>query len=104
MDELLGENGITLETINNQYLRLLKPGLNVHTIHAELEGNALKSTFFELLTQLAERNTRFVTLAEAAAEFGGDAPACELRMGYIDGRAMPVALQAATCEKNHGAN
>jgi len=98
MDELLGENGITLETINDQYLQLLKPGLNVHTIHAELEGNALKKTFFELLTRLVERNVRFVTLAEAAVEFGGDAPGCELRMGYIDGRAMPVALQAATCE------
>ncbi len=93
MDELLGENGITPETINDQYLQLLKPGLNVHTIHAELEGNALSDTFVELLTRLAERNVRFVTLAEAADEFGADAPLCELRMEYIEGRAMPVAMQ-----------
>ena len=97
MDELLGENGITIETINDQYLKLLKPGMNVHTIHAELEGNALKNTFFDLLARLAERSVRFVTLAEAAAELRGDAPYCELQMGYIEGRAMPVALQAATC-------
>jgi undecaprenyl phosphate-alpha-L-ara4FN deformylase len=94
MDELLGENGITLETINETYLQLLKPGLNVHTIHAELEGNALSKTFVELLGRLADRNVRFVSLAEAAAEFGVDAPSCELRMAYIAGRAMPVALQA----------
>jgi undecaprenyl phosphate-alpha-L-ara4FN deformylase len=93
MDELLGENGITAENINDRYLQLLKPGLNVHTIHAELEGNALSDTFVELLKRLAERNVRFITLAEAAAEFGEHAPHGELRMGYIEGRAMPVAIQ-----------
>ena len=98
MDELLGENGITLENINDQYLKLLKPGLNVHTIHAELEGNALSDTFVELLKRLAERNVRFVTLAEAVDEFGADAPDCELRMGYIEGRAMPVAIQYPAIE------
>ena len=93
MDELLGEHFITLETINNYYLELLKPGLNVHTIHAELEGNALRPVFIELLHRLAERNVRFLTLAEAAAKFGKDAPACDLKMQYIAGRAMPVAIQ-----------
>ena len=93
MDELLGENGINLENINDQYLTLLKPGLNVHTIHAELEGNALNSTFVDLLTRLTSRNVRFITLAEAADEFAANAPACSLKMGTIEGRAMPVALQ-----------
>jgi peptidoglycan/xylan/chitin deacetylase (PgdA/CDA1 family) len=96
MDELLGENGITLETINDQYLKLLKPGLNVHTIHAELEGNALSTTFAELLKRLAERNVRFVTLAEVADEFGVHATCCELGMEYTAGRAMPVAMQGCT--------
>ena len=98
MDELLGENNITLTTINDQYLQLLKPGLNIHTIHAELEGNALSATFVELLKRLAERNVRFVTLAEVAEEFGANAPCCELRMEYIEGRAMPVAVQGCTVE------
>ncbi|HIJ86706.1 MAG TPA: 4-deoxy-4-formamido-L-arabinose-phosphoundecaprenol deformylase [Desulfuromonadales bacterium] len=95
MDELLGENGITLDTINDHYLQLLQPGLNVHTIHAELEGNALSSTFIELLQRLAERNVRYLTLAEVADEFGAHAPSCELGMKYIAGRAMPVAIQGA---------
>lgn len=101
MDELLGANGITPDTINEKYLRLLKPGLNVHTIHAELEGNALSKTFVELLERLTKLNVRFVTLAEAAAEFGADAPGCELRMEYIEGRAMPVALQIPRDGENH---
>ena len=98
MDELLGENGITLETINDLYLQLLKPGLNVHTIHAELEGNALSSTFTGLLKRLAERNVRYVTLAEAADEFRANAPVCELGMKYIAGRAMPVAIQGSAVD------
>jgi peptidoglycan/xylan/chitin deacetylase (PgdA/CDA1 family) len=96
MDELLGENGITLETINDLYLQILKPGLNVHTIHAELEGNALSSTFIELLKRLSGQNVRYVTLAEAADEFGANAPICVLGMEYIAGRAMPVAIQGRT--------
>jgi peptidoglycan/xylan/chitin deacetylase (PgdA/CDA1 family) len=95
MDELLGENGITAETINDLYLSLLKPGLNVHTIHAEMEGKAACDTFANLLERLTERNVRFVTLADAVEEFGANAPTCELRMGFIEGRAMPVALQTA---------
>lgn len=93
MDELLGENNITPATINDRYLQLLKPGLNVHTIHAELEGNALSTTFIDLLTRLAVQNVHYATLAEAAEMFGKNAPACELEMGYIEGRAMPVAIQ-----------
>lgn len=92
-DELLGEHGITPDTINDHYLSLLKPGLNVHTIHAELEGNAVADQFMDLLNRLKERRVRFITLAEAAAEFGGNAPYCDLEMGVIEGRAMPVALQ-----------
>lgn len=93
MDELLGEDGITPATINDQYFGLLKPGLNVHTIHAELEGKALTDTFVGLLEGLSERGARFVTLAEAAAEYCADPPSCELYMGEIAGRAGQVALQ-----------
>jgi len=93
MDELLGENGITTATINDHYLSLLQPGLNVHTIHAELEGKAFSDLFTDLLQRLRNRGARFMTLDEVAKDVGYDAPACELAMGAIAGRAMPVALQ-----------
>lgn len=93
MDELLGENGITVATVNDTYLELLRPGLNVHTIHGELEGNALRSTFVDLLQRLAGRNVRYSTLGEVAANLGNQVPACRLVMGMTEGRAMPVALQ-----------
>ncbi len=93
MDELLGSNGITPETINNHYLSLLKPGLNVHTIHTEYEGMAMAPVFTELLTRLTGQGVRFVTFAEVAEEFGPSAPAAPLAMSEIAGRAMPVAIQ-----------
>ena len=92
-DELLGEQGITLETLNDHYLSLIKPGLNVLTIHAELEGKATASTFVELLERLKTLGCRFVTLAQAVEEFGKNAPDSPLSMGEIQGRAGVVALQ-----------
>jgi hypothetical protein len=93
MDELLGEGGITVENINDHYMTLLRPGLNVHTIHAELEGKALAPLFIDLLERLTSRDVRFVTLAEAAEEFRRSAPEAPLAMGEIPGRAGRVAVQ-----------
>lgn len=93
MDELLGENGINPDTINDHYLALVKPGLNVHTIHAELEGGRLSRTFVDLLEKLTAAGVSFIRLDEAAARFGTDAPASTLVMGEIAGRAGQVALQ-----------
>lgn len=99
MDELLGENGITVATVNDQYLACLQPGLNVHTIHAELEGRAMTATFIDLLERLTARNVRFITLAEAAAAAKGQTPPDhELLQGEIPGRAGTVALQGKKIE------
>jgi len=93
MDELLGENGITADTINDYYMGILRPGLNVHTIHAELEGMALAPRFIDLLERLAAAGCRFITLAEAAEEYGRNAPDSPLAMGELPGRAGDVAIQ-----------
>jgi undecaprenyl phosphate-alpha-L-ara4FN deformylase len=93
MDELLGENGLTPENINDHYLSLVRPGLNVHTIHAELEGNLMAPQLVDLIARLKDRGTRFLTLAEAAAAYAADAPEAPLAMGEIAGRAGLVAIQ-----------
>jgi undecaprenyl phosphate-alpha-L-ara4FN deformylase len=93
MDEILGENGITPETANEHYLSLVRPGLNVHTIHAELEGKGMAPVFIDLLHRLRERRTRVITLAEAAAECAGKVPGHMMFMGEIPGRAGKVAIQ-----------
>ena len=92
-DELLGENGITAATLNDHYLSLIGPDLNVFTIHAELEGKATAAIFVDLLERLTSRGIRFITLAEAVREFGKSAPDCPISMGEIEGRAGNVAVQ-----------
>lgn len=93
LDEIFGENGIAADTINGHYLSLLQPGLNVHTIQAELEGGIFAGVFNELLDKLVAGGVRFITLAEAAVEYGAAAPACSLAMGRIPGRPGHVAIQ-----------
>ena len=100
MDELLGEQGITAETVNEHYLSLIGPGLTVHTIHAELEGGKLAPIFVDLLERLVARGVEFVTLGEVADRVKREAlPTCELAMGELPGRAGKVALQGGAVEE-----
>jgi peptidoglycan/xylan/chitin deacetylase (PgdA/CDA1 family) len=91
-DEILGKDGITPENIHQFYLDSLGDGLNVLTIHAELEGGAIRASFIRLLEGLAVRGIRCITLAEAAHRTVR-APACQLVMDEIPGRAGKVAVQ-----------
>jgi len=91
-DELLGRDGITPDDLPEYYLQQLQPGLNVLTIHTELEGGVISRQFERLLELLAQNRIPCISLAEARAEIS-DAPACSLSMGMINGRSLPVALQ-----------
>ncbi|MBJ6723282.1 4-deoxy-4-formamido-L-arabinose-phosphoundecaprenol deformylase [Geomesophilobacter sediminis] len=93
LDEILGADGVTAENVNDYYLSRLKEGLNVHTIHAEMEGGVMADAFRNLLVRLKDAGVRFVTLAEVAAEFGSSAPDAPLTMGELPGRAGNVAIQ-----------
>ena len=91
-DELLGQNGLTPQNLPEHYLKLLKPGLNVLTIHAELEGGVISNSFRQLLSLLQKEQIGCCTLATARAGIES-APVCQLEMGMIVGRALPVAIQ-----------
>jgi peptidoglycan/xylan/chitin deacetylase (PgdA/CDA1 family) len=91
-DEVLGENGVTPDNIHQFYLDSLHDGLNVLTIHAELEGNAIRPSFIRLLERFKSDGVSCITLGEAVSAITS-APACELFMGEIAGRAGKVAIQ-----------
>ena len=91
-DEILGENGITPENIHDYYLAQVKDGLNVLTIHAELEGGAIRASFVRLLERFAAEGIRCITMGEAARRVA-HVPACRLFMGDLAGRAGKVAIQ-----------
>ncbi len=96
LDELLGSEGLTEANVNDFYLSRIGPGLNVHTIHAELEGARLAGAFSDLLRRAIHSGARFLTLAEAAEEALKDnPPTCNVAMEEIPGRAGLVAVQQA---------
>jgi len=62
-DELIGRDGTRDENYNEKLLSLLEPGgLNVLTIHAEVEGIARSTLFTEFLSLAEEKRVRFVPL------------------------------------------
>lgn len=91
-DELLGRDGLTPDDLPDHYLKNLKPGLNVLTIHTELEGGVISRQFEHFLKLLAQNSIPCITLAEAKAGLS-HVPDCSLTMGMIQGRSLPVALQ-----------
>ena len=92
LDELMGR----VRGINDRLLGLLAPGLNVHTIHAEVEGRHALSLFEELLGGLARARVGVITLREAAEACLGDRGAIPRRrvtLGRVRGRSGWVACQ-----------
>ena len=90
LDEILGT--VKTENVSEYYAGLLHDGLNVHTIHTEMEGGMLHGVFSDFLDRCREKGVRFLTLKEAVKKMSAF-PKCKIEMGEIPGRAGKVALQ-----------
>jgi peptidoglycan/xylan/chitin deacetylase (PgdA/CDA1 family) len=98
LDELLGCDGLRGDLINDALIcRLRRDHLNVHTIHAEVEGRAQLSLFEALLRRLAAHGVEYVTLSEVAnallRQGWEKIPRSLIRPQSIPGRAGQVACQ-----------
>lgn len=89
LDEILGT--VKAENVSEYYAGLLHGGLNVHTIHTEMEGGMMHWTFSEFLDRCRDMGVEFITLKEAVKE--SELPRGKIIMGEIPGRAGKVALQ-----------
>ena len=96
-DELMGRPEFPDEKIVAHYVSLLRAdGVNVLTIHAEVEGMGRRGLFRDLLAACAARGVEFLRLDEFARELlAGRAaiPVREQTMAEIDGRSGLVAAQ-----------
>ncbi|MFN8627906.1 MAG: polysaccharide deacetylase family protein [Candidatus Binatia bacterium] len=93
LDETYGEVGTSAGELTAFYRDRLRPGLNVHTAHAEMEGMAHMPLLRDLLESVrAEvRFTRLIDVAEQTRE----APVGQVARAPIAGRAGTVAQQEA---------
>lgn len=93
LDELLGRE----RRINDYLLSLLTDGLNVHTIHAEVEGCVYLQLFEELLQELIRREVSIVRLRDIAETVLSEGPAGLPRLPVVHqtvpGRSGWVACQ-----------
>ena len=95
LDELQGGSQRNTESINDMYLDLLESGLNIHTVHAEIEGILMGDMLKGFLDCCIEGEVAFPTLKEVAARFKGttEAGISDVEMEIIPGRIEKVALQ-----------
>ncbi|MDR0292220.1 MAG: 4-deoxy-4-formamido-L-arabinose-phosphoundecaprenol deformylase [Elusimicrobium sp.] len=92
MDEIFGADGIDDANITAHYISLLKPGLNVHTVHAEMEGGSKIKLFEDLIVQALDKGYKILPLREVAQNIK-TAPEGEIIQGFLPGRAGTLSLQ-----------
>jgi peptidoglycan/xylan/chitin deacetylase (PgdA/CDA1 family) len=96
MDEVMGIQGLeTRDQIVSFYLRQFSENrLNVHTIHAEIEGMGHYDTFAAIVGRLRERGAHFTRLIDIAHRLNAaHLPVCEVRRLTIPGRAGWISAQ-----------
>jgi peptidoglycan/xylan/chitin deacetylase (PgdA/CDA1 family) len=98
MDEILGRRGVKPEDVDRAlWERLVPGGLNVFTLHGEVEGRQLAPAFSRLLDRCLTGGVAVITMLEAARQTlaGADVPVDSYADGSIHGRAGLVAWQAS---------
>jgi len=94
LDELIVSRQATRHNGAERLMAHLRPGLNVQTVQAEIEGGTMAYSFEEFIKRLQGAGARFATLGEVAEEARqGHIPRCLVSMGEIAGRPGRVAVQ-----------
>lgn len=94
MDEILGRDGVDRHNVSDRYASMMTDELNVHTIHAEMEGMSMLGSMEELIDKVQLRGGTFVTLRETVEKLKTETlPHCPVIQGYLPGRAGEVSIQ-----------
>ena len=93
LDETYGVAGTDAAALTAFYVRQIRPGLNVHTLHAEVEGLQHLPLFEALLDALRGQVT-ILRLIDCAEQLdAATLPACRILDAPIAGRAGTVSTQ-----------
>ncbi|SRR5581483_3453023 len=90
LDELIGREPL----LNDALLSSLRDGLNVHTVHAEVEGRPYLAIFEDFLREVQKRSIKTVLLREVAAVLCANEahlPTRAVAPGSVPGRSGWVA-------------
>ena len=93
-DEVIGRNGITDQNYNSFLLDQVKAdGLNVLTIHAEVEGMRCRTLFEAFIEGAFKEGMAFSTLGDLLPEDTSALPSGTVGQGHVPGREGWVAVQ-----------
>lgn len=95
LDEMVGLEGKDQSRLARFFADLLKEGVNIMSVHTELEGNRWTPFLASFIEHCREQDYRFETLGDIAANVKaeGSPPTCECLYGLVRGRAGEVTLQ-----------
>ena len=96
LDELIGRT----ERVNDVLLSSLRDGLNVHTIHAEVEGRPYLPLFEDFLKEICRRKTEVILMRDVTERILkndlANVPRLPVTRGKLPGRSGWVACQGAS--------
>ena len=95
LDEVVGVAGTDTTTLVKYYLDALTEGLNILTVHTELEGKHWIGFLEMVIEEALQRGFTFSRLIDIAAAYSEKpgVPLCTVEYGYVEGRAGEVCLQ-----------
>jgi undecaprenyl phosphate-alpha-L-ara4FN deformylase len=95
LDEVIGIVSTDEKTLVDHYLGLLTDGLNIVTVHTELEGKRWSGFLRSFIDQARRRGYSFARLIDIAQASRNDpsTPTCPIEYGTIPSRAGEVCVQ-----------
>jgi undecaprenyl phosphate-alpha-L-ara4FN deformylase len=97
LDEVIGSIGTNIPTLVEYYCDALMDGLNILTVHAEIEGKHWIGFLEAFINKTIERGFTYRRLIDIAEEYAQnpDVPTCCIEYGFLEGRAGEVCVQGA---------
>ncbi len=95
LDEVIGMKGTDISALTRHYLNILTDGLNILTIHAEIEGKHWIGFLEAFIKKTIEGSFVYRRLIDIADECkqNPSVPTCRIEYGYVEGRAGEVCVQ-----------
>lgn len=95
LDEVVGIAGTDAASLSRFFLSSLTDGLNILTVHTELEGHRWAGCLDAFVRISLEQGFTFERLIDIAAQCKnqGIVPRCRIIYGYVEGRAGEVSRQ-----------
>jgi undecaprenyl phosphate-alpha-L-ara4FN deformylase len=95
LDEVVGIAGIAPSDLCRFFLESLSEGINIMTVHTELEGDRWAGFLEMFIGRALESGFTFRSLRDIATDLRdeGSVPACDVAYGSVSGRAGEVCLQ-----------